>query len=70
MKIGDRVRVAKMSDYDMMVHKAQHIPLPIGRTGEVKAIAFSRSHGKIVTVLMDDTKNESIWCESELETLK
>lgn len=69
MKKGDRVRVARMSDYDVMVHKAQGIPLEIGRTGTVEELAFSRSHGDIATVLMDDTKNSSIWCVNELEVI-
>ena len=56
-----------MSDYDMMVHKAQNIPLPIGRTGEVRGLAFSRSHGDIANVLMDDTNGEEIWCVKELD---
>ena len=70
MKRGDRVRVARMSDYDMMVHKAQGIPTEIGRTGVGKELGFSRSHGDIVTVLMDDTKDLTIWCENELELIK
>ena len=70
MKRGDRVRVARMSDYDIMVHKAHNIPLEIGRTGTVKELGYSRSHGDVVTVLMDDTKDLTIWCENELEIIE
>lgn len=70
MEIGDRVKVARMSEYDLMVHRAQNIPLPIGRTGMVVKRAFSRSHGQIATVLMDDTKSEYIWCEKEIEIME
>ena len=69
MKRGDRVRVSRMSEYDLMVHQAQNIPLEIGRTGTVKELGYSRSHGDVVTVLMDDTKGLSIWCENELELI-
>ena len=68
-KIGDRVKVARMSEYDLMVHRAQDIPLPIGRTGTVTERAFSRSHGQVATVLMDDTKSECIWCEEHLDVI-
>ena len=69
IKIGDRVKVARMSEYDLMVYRAQNIPLPIGQTGTVTERAFSRSHGQIATVLMDDTKDKRIWCEEHLDVI-
>ena len=70
MKIGDKVRVARMSEYDLMVYRAQNIPLEIGRTGVVVDRSFSSSHGKIATVLMDDNQIKSIWCEDQLEIME
>ena len=69
IEIGDRVMVARMTEYDQAVHRAQNIPLPIGRTGVVVERAYSRSHGQIATVLMDDTKNKCIWCEKHLDVI-
>ncbi len=70
MKIGDRVKVARMSEYDLMVHRAQKIPLPIGETGTVVDFGYSRSHGDIVTVLMDKSGNKAIWCQKHLDVIK
>ena len=70
MKIGDKVRVARMSEYDLMVYRAQNIPLEIGRTGVVVDRSVSSSHGKIATVLMDDNQIKSIWCEDQLEIME
>ena len=69
MKIGDRVKVARMTDYDMAVCRDLNVPLSIGRTGTIVERAFSRSHGQIATVLMDDTKIKSIWCEEHLDVI-
>lgn len=69
MEIGDRVKVARMSEYDIMVCRSLKIPLHIGRTGVVVERAFSRSHGDVATVLMDDTNDRCIWCEKDLDVI-
>lgn len=69
IKVGDRVRLARISEYDLMVCRSLNLPVPIGITGVVLERAYSRSHGDVLTVLEDESKCRSIWCEKDSELI-
>lgn len=74
MKAGDKVRIAKVSDYNTMLYKSTNTPSPIGETGVVIETRFNPNmarygQGNEVLVRMDKDGGKALWIEEHLEVI-
>lgn len=74
MKAGDKVRIARVSDYNAMLYKSTNTPSPIGETGVVIETRFNPNmarygQGNEVLVRMDKDGGKALWIEEHLEVI-